>query len=337
MQNKQNQPANKFTAKPFVKWVGGKGQLIRTLENKLPDKLVTLDSFTYIEPFVGGGAMLFFMLQKYPNISKAVINDMNPYLITAYRTIRDTPEKLITALSEIQQEYLKLPNDEQRKDFYLYVRKLFNSKELTAIDRSTYLIFLNKTCFNGLYRENLKGAFNVPFGKYKNPLICDEKTIYADSELLQNVEIKCGDFGLTTDYISDNTFLYIDPPYRPINETSSFNTYVKGGFDDKEQIRLKNFADVLSSRGCFFMISNSDCKNNNPDDTFFDDLYKDYLIERVYASRSVNAKADKRGKLTELLIRNYANTVNSLNLSKQIKEINLNNNIYAPSTHKRTV
>ena len=173
-----------------------------------------------------------------------------------------------------------------------------------------YLIFLNKTCFNGLYRVNSKGEFNVPFGKYKNPTICDAKTIYADSELLQKVEIRCGDFEETEQYISENTFIYFDPPYRPLDATSSFNSYAKEAFNDEEQIRLKRYFDRLSEKRCLMMLSNSDCKGRNPEDTFFDDLYKDYIIERVYASRSVNANPEKRGKLTELLIRNYTHTPN---------------------------
>lgn len=337
MQIQRNQQHDKLTAKPFVKWVGGKGQLIQTFEGLLPTHLESIDKFTYVEPFVGGGAMLFFMLQKYRNICKAVINDMNENLITAYKTVRDTPEKLVMRLAEIQHEYLSLQSDETRKEYYLEVRKDFNGKKLSDIDRSACLIFLNRTCFNGLYRENLKGEFNVPFGKYKNPTICDERTIYADSELLQGVEILCGDFEQTVIHATDNTFVYIDPPYRPLDKTSSFNAYVKGGFDDNEQIRLKKFIDILTVKGSLIMLSNSDGKGRNPYDTFFDDLYKNYSIERVYASRSVNAKADKRGKLTELLIRNYCTPTHSANINNLQNKTNLNRNKYEQSTFKRTV
>ena len=213
-------------------------------------------------------------------------------------------------MNTIQKEYLNITEEEERKEFYLNARKHFNNGNLSNVESTMYLIFLNKTCFNGLYRVNSKGEFNVPFGKYKNPTICDAKTIYADSELLQKVEIRCGDFEETEQYISENTFIYFDPPYRPLDATSSFNSYAKEAFNDEEQIRLKRYFDRLSEKRCLMMLSNSDCKGRNPEDTFFDDLYKDYIIERVYASRSVNANPEKRGKLTELLIRNYTHTPN---------------------------
>ncbi len=300
----------KQIAKPFIKWVGGKGKLIPTLTTLLPSNLEKLEALTYIEPFIGGGAMLFFMLQNYPNIERAIINDLNPNLIKAYNTIKESPESLINALNTIQKEYLNITEEEKRKEFYLNARKHFNNGNLSNVESTMYLIFLNKTCFNGLYRVNSKGEFNVPFGKYKNPTICDAKTIYADSELLQKVEIRCGDFEETEQYISENTFIYFDPPYRPLDATSSFNSYAKEAFNDEEQIRLKRYFDRLSEKRCLMMLSNSDCKGRNPEDTFFDDLYKDYIIERVYASRSVNANPEKRGKLTELLIRNYTHTPN---------------------------
>lgn len=300
----------KQIAKPFIKWVGGKGKLIPTLTTLLPSNLEKMEALTYIEPFIGGGAMLFFMLQNYPNIERAIINDLNPNLIKAYNTIKESPESLINALNTIQKEYLNITEEEKRKEFYLNARKHFNNGNLSNVESTMYLIFLNKTCFNGLYRVNSKGEFNVPFGKYKNPTICDAKTIYADSELLQKVEIRCGDFEETEQYISENTFIYFDPPYRPLDATSSFNSYAKEAFNDEEQIRLKRYFDRLSEKRCLMMLSNSDCKGRNPEDTFFDDLYKDYIIERVYASRSVNANPEKRGKLTELLIRNYTHTPN---------------------------
>ena len=169
------------------------------------------------------------------------------------------------------------------------------------------MIFLNRTCFNGLYRENSKGGFNVPFGRYSNPTICDESLILSDSELLQKVEILNGDFAQTGEYVNGYTFFYFDPPYRPLDATSSFNSYVKESFDDKEQIRLKEFYSSLSADGCREMLSNSDCKGRNAEDNFFDELYQDFFIERVYAKRNINANAAKRGTLTELLIRNYEN------------------------------
>lgn len=303
-------------AKPFIKWVGGKGQLIPTFERLLPRGLDRLEAVTYIEPFIGGGAMLFYMLRKFSNIRRAVINDLNPDLIRAYQTVKDTPEALIRFLSGIEREYLGIGEEEKRKEFFLDARKRFNAGGMSDVDNTAWLIFLNRTCFNGLYRVNSKGEFNVPFGKYKNPTICDAETIRADSEVLQKVDIISGDFEQTEPYVSANTFVYFDPPYRPLDATSSFNSYAKEAFNDAEQIRLKEYFDRLSAKNCLLMLSNSDCKGRNPDDTFFDDLYKDYVIERVYATRSVNANPEKRGKLTELLIRNYADTTHSKDENK---------------------
>lgn len=294
-------------AKPFLKWAGGKTQLLPTIDSFLPDSFKKEYAITYIEPFVGGGAMLFFLLQKYPNIRRAVINDINPHLITTYRVIRDNPYKLIDSLKEIQEQYRSLQRYEVQKEFYLQIRNIFNTGILTDIQEATYMIFMNRTCFNGLYRENSKGAFNVPFGRYLNPTICDEPLILSDSELLQNVEILNGDFADTGAYMDGYTFFYFDPPYRPLDETSSFNSYVKEAFGDEEQRRLKDFFTYLSAEGCFEMLSNSDGRGRNENDTFFDDLYKGYIIERVTAKRSINANPSKRGTLTELLIRNYTN------------------------------
>lgn len=295
-------------AKPFIKWAGGKRQLIPTLEKSLPYKFSEIEDLTYIEPFVGGGAMLFFLLRKFSNIKRAIINDLNSNLIIAYNTVRDNPEGLVYELSKVQEEYFNISNEEQRKDFYLSMRNRFNAGNLSKVDNTALLIFLNRTCFNGLYRVNANGEFNVPFGKYKNPKICDAETIYADSELLQMVEILNGDFEQTEPYLTENTFVYLDPPYRPLDATSSFNAYAKDPFNDLEQVRLKKYVDRLSFKRCFLMLSNSDCKGRNPEDSFFDDLYKDYIIERVYASRYINANPQKRGRLTELLIRNYVDT-----------------------------
>lgn len=321
-------------AKPFIKWAGGKGQLIPTFETLLPSNFADWEESTYIEPFIGGGAMLFFMLQKYPNIKHAIINDLNPNLVKAYKVIKYSPENLIHALNAIQKEYLAITEEDKRKDFYLKIRKRFNDAELSDIDNTMYFIFLNKTCFNGLYRVNSKGKFNVPFGKYKNPTICDANTIYADSEVLQKVEIISGDFEQTEQYVSDNTFIYFDPPYRPLDATSCFNSYAKEAFNDDEQIRLKKYFDKLTTKHCLMMLSNSDCKGRNPEDTFFDDLYKDYIIERVYASRFVNANSEKRGKLPELLIRNYRETIHKEN---QQFYLDLNTNIHEQSTYTRTI
>ena len=292
-------------AKPFIKWVGGKGQLIEQLEALLPADFSGRENVTYIEPFVGGGAMLFYMLQKYPNIKSAVINDINPDLTLCYQVVRDNPTELVKSLDAIQTEYHALRTEEERKIFFLNKRDRFNTKSLDSIENCTLFFFLNRTCFNGLYRVNKAGKFNVPFGKYSTPTICDADTIYADSELLQKVEILTGDFEQTFVKINGNTFFYFDPPYRPLSNTSSFKDYSKEDFNDDAQIRLKHFCDRLNEIDVDFMLSNSDCLGKDGIDRFFDDLFIDYRIERVWASRNVNAIASKRGKLTELLVRNY--------------------------------
>lgn len=294
-------------AKPFVKWVGGKGQLIEQLEALLPADFAERDNVTYIEPFVGGGAMLFYMLQTYPNIKSAVINDINPDLTLCYQVVRDNPTELIKSLNAIQSAYYALQTEEERKAFFLQQRELFNSKSLDKIDNTTLFFFLNRTCFNGLYRVNKAGKFNVPFGKYTTPTICDPATINADSRLLQKVDIMTGDFEQTFAKIEGNTFFYFDPPYRPLSNTSSFNDYTKEDFNDNAQIRLKLFCDRLNENGINFMLSNSDCLGKDGTDRFFDDLFIDYSIERVWASRNVNAIASKRGKLTEIVVNNYHN------------------------------
>ena len=294
-------------AKPFIKWVGGKGQLVEQLETLLPTDFDNQNDLTYIEPFVGGGAMLFHMLQKHPNIKRAIINDINTDLINCYRTVRDNVELLIPALNDIQSQYYALPNMDAKREMFMSIRQQYNEKNADFIENTTMFFFLNRTCFNGLYRVNKKGLFNVPCGKYIHPLICDEKTLRADSELLKRVEILDGDFEKTFDFAKDNTFFYFDPPYRPLNDTSSFNDYTKEPFNDDSQIRLKEFCDKITEKGFLFMLSNSDCKGKNEKDNFFDVLYDKYKIERVMASRNVNANGAKRGKITELLVRNYSN------------------------------
>ncbi len=292
-------------AKPFIKWVGGKSQLIEQLDAQLPADFANWEDVTYIEPFVGGGAMLFYMLQRYPNIQHAIINDVNPDLTTCYRTVKDTPDELISSLVDIQNDYNALETEEGRKEFFLAARDRYNEKNLAPIENTTLFFFLNRTCFNGLYRVNKKGLFNVPFGKYTNPQICDPATILKDSELLQHVEILTGDFEATFEYARGNTLFYFDPPYRPLSDTSSFNDYAKESFNDEAQIRLKEYCDRINEAGFHFMLSNSDCKGKNEEDNFFEVLYEAYHIERVWASRSINSNPSKRGKLTEILVHNY--------------------------------
>ena len=289
-------------AKPFVKWAGGKTQLMSDIESLLPTDFHNRN-ITYVEPFVGGGSVLFWLLQHYPNIQHAVINDVNARLINVYRVIKAKPKKLISALRMLENEYLPM-NHAKRTAYFLEKRRRFNDDELTNVEQASIFIFLNRTCFNGLYRENSKGMFNVPHGKYVHPKICDEQTIMADSDLLQRVDILCGDFDATKRYANEDTLFYLDPPYKPLNSTSSFNTYVKEPFDDAEQVRLRNFCNEVSGRGSLFVLSNSDVKGYDPKDNFFDNLYAAYNIQRVFATRMINSNAEKRGKLTELMISN---------------------------------
>ncbi len=259
-------------AKPFIKWVGGKGQLLPQLEMNLPQELYD-DAFTYIEPFVGGGAMLFFMLQHFPNIKRVVINDRNENLANAYRNIKSHADELVNRLKHIEQRYLAIKTEDARKEYYLEIRRHFNEDELESIDKTALLVFLNHTCFNGLYRENSKGKFNVPFGRYARPTICNEEIIYADSELFNryDVEILNGDFRKTADAIDKSalTFFYFDPPYRPLSATSSFNSYFKENFDDDSQKDLADFCRQIDKYGNVkWMLSNSDCSAQNPADTF---------------------------------------------------------------------
>lgn len=295
------------TPKPFVKWAGGKGQLLNEIDNFLPDNFSEIKGVTYVEPFVGGGAVLFWILNKYPNIQRAIINDINPRLIATYRVVKNDPYALISLLKEFETTYISL-SEEERKCYFLKQRETYNYCQLSDVEIAALFIFLNRTCFNGLYRENSKGHFNVPHGKYINPKICDEATILADSKLLQKVEIFCGDFAEMVRYASPKTLYYFDPPYKPLSETSSFNSYVKEVFNDSEQIRLGKFCHQVALQKASFLLSNSDLKGKNPNDDFFDKLYEKYEIHRVMASRMVNANASKRGKLSELLVRNLSFT-----------------------------
>lgn len=292
-------------AKPFLKWAGGKTQLLPTIDSFLPRDFAVEKDVTYIEPFIGGGAMLFHMLAKYPNIKRAVINDINSRLIGVYKVVRDNPRDLIDVLKSLDSSFKALRHHEDRKEFYNAARQRFNEGSLSMTEESALMIFLNRTCFNGLYRENSKGYFNVPFGRYANPTICDEELLMADSELLQRVEILNGDFSQTEDCVHGYTIFYFDPPYRPLGGTSSFNSYVKEPFDDNEQERLAAFFARMSHAGHHALLSNSDCMGRDGNDDFLDNLYIEFIIERVTARRSINSNASKRGQLTEMLIRNY--------------------------------
>ena len=291
-------------AKPFVKLAGGKGQLLEQLTRLLPRDLEKRE-FIYVEPFVGGGAMLFHMLSNYPTIKQAIINDLNADLVTCYKTIKERPDALIDMLGRFQEEYKACANEESRKSLYLAKRSRYNSRKGKGVEVAALFMFLNRTCFNGLYRVNAKGELNVPFGKAKNPLICDAATIRADSALLQKVEIRCGDFEACTVNLPARAFFYFDPPYRPLTKTSAFTAYSKNGFDDNEQRRLAKFCHRLHENGYRWLLSNSDPHNIDPNDMFFEDLYAPFDIQRVNANRMINSKATGRGRISELAIRNY--------------------------------
>jgi DNA adenine methylase len=298
---------NDAFVKPFVKWAGGKGQLLSEIQKKYPRELGK--SITkYAEPFVGGGAVLMDILSNH-ELQEIYISDINAELINTYRTVKNDVQKLIVSLSILQQEFLPL-DTEKRKAYYYEKRDRFNQIKINAdekanMEKASLFIFLNKTCFNGLYRVNRKGLFNVPMGAYKNPLICDEKNLLEVSKRLKNVTIVCEDYRQSIDFIDTHTFVYFDPPYRPITATSSFTAYSEAVFDDNAQLALADYVDTLNKKGAKIMVSNSDPKNSDRNDTFFDDLYESHQINRIEAARMINSNGRSRGKISELLITNY--------------------------------
>ena len=297
---------DRIECKPFIKWVGGKGQLLSEI-NKLYPVELGKNINKYAEIFVGGGAVLFDILSKY-KLDEVYISDKNLELINTYKSIRDNVDILIKSLKEMEEQYIPLDN-ENRKDYYYKKREEYNSLKINIeennIEKAVLFIFLNKTCFNGLYRVNKKGEFNVPIGTYKKPKICDEENLKNVSLALKNVKITYADYRESKDFIDENTFVYIDPPYRPLNTSSSFTSYTENDFSDEEQIELAEYIDILNKKGAKIVISNSDPKNNNIDDNFFDELYKNYNINRVKATRMLNSNASLRGVINELLITNY--------------------------------
>lgn len=299
-----------MSAKPFVKWVGGKTQLLPEIRQKYPQTITK-----YCEPFVGGGAVLFDVLQGF-HPQEVLINDINPELINLYNQIKTNCEPLINLLGNLQINYLNTPVPD-RKNLYLSKRSTYNhfiieKNSTNDLEKAALFIFLNKTCFNGLYRVNAKGLFNVPFNNAANPPICDADNLRECSKLLQNVTMHIGDYSYCTNFIDKNTFVYLDPPYRPLTESSSFTSYNANGFNDAKQIELGNFITEMSNRGAKIVASNSDPKNTNEDDNFFDDLYADFNVERIHASRMINSNAKKRGAINELLISNIAAVFRSI-------------------------
>lgn len=292
--------------RPFLKWAGGKGQLLKEIEQYYPfenEKIIK-----YAEPFVGGGAVLFDILGKY-DLEEIYISDINAELINAYSVVRDDVDGLIKMLSDMQDDFIPL-DAERRKAYYIDKRGRFNNLKINGnksinLEKAALMIFLNKTCFNGLYRVNKKGLFNVPMGSYKKPLICDEDNLKSVSKKLQNVTIVCGDYKKSADFIDENTFVYFDPPYRPITDTASFTAYTENLFNDEEQIELAKFVDKMNKKGAKIVVSNSDPKNSNTEDDFFDNIYSSHKIKRVEATRMINCNSEARGKIKELLISNF--------------------------------
>lgn len=293
--------------KPFLKWAGGKTRLLSQLESHLPINLGDREDWTYIEPFMGGGAMMLNMIQKYPRISRIICVDINQDLIEAYRLVKDNPEFVIEALTELSAQYLNLLPDE-RDAYYYDLREKYNV--ISDLDtRVIYFIFLNHTCFNGLYRENRQGLFNVPHGKYKKPTIINKENIRAISRLVHNVEFKCGQYDMVEEMADDdNVFIYLDPPYRASSKNgtvgSMFTKYNMKQFDDECQRKLNEFCERIDQRGWQFMLSNSDSYDDGV--PFFDQLYERFNIYRIPVKRYINpySKTTQRN-INEIIITNY--------------------------------
>ena len=295
-------------AQPFLKWAGGKRQLMKKIELRLPDDL---DSYnTYVEPFIGGGAVLFHLLEKY-DFDNVHISDLNPELILCYEILKLDAKSVIKTLNKLIDEYPEEIDD--RKEVYYKIRADWNEdvdniKSLSKskkVKRVSQMIFLNRTCFNGLFRVNRKGEFNVPIGNYKKPSFPKAENLLAVQKALENVTIHLSSFENCESWVDKYTFIYFDPPYRPLSETSHFVSYSKGEFNDENQKQLAETFRSLDEKNVKLLLSNSDPKNTVPDDEFFDELYSGFNIQRVSANRAINSNPNKRGIITELLISNY--------------------------------
>ena len=299
--------------RPFLKWAGGKSQLLGEFAQCLPlvafrDRAVT----RYVEPFIGGGAVFFSLSGCFP-FEKSTVCDINEELVLTYRVIRTSLLKLASELATIESEY-RVKSGPQQEAYYYDVRETFN-RERAAIDfgrynsrwirRAAQIIFLNHTCYNGLFRVNKNGGFNVPFGRYKKPEILNYQNLQGVAALLAHTRVLCGDFTRCRNAVDDRTFVYLDPPYRPLNATSSFTSYSRGGFSDADQVRLAKFFRELDRKGALVMLSNSDPASENPGDSYFDELYDGFTIRRVPAKRMINCNGARRGVVNELLITNY--------------------------------
>ena len=298
-----------FAPKPFLKWAGGKGQLIPQIEPLLPKELTLTGKIkNYLEPFMGGGAVYFWLCSQF-EFENVFLYELNHDVADCYQAIKTRTGSLIHELADLEKEYLS-KSDQRREKFYYEKRLEFNrvsgpGSRNHVIRKSALLIFLNKTCYNGLYRVNASGEFNVPFGRYKNPTICYQENLWAVHEALKKATIVRGDFSRCLQDADDRSFVYFDPPYRPLSKTANFNSYSCDAFDDNEQRRLKSVIDQLTDKGAYVMLSNSDPKNHNPKDNFFDDLYHGYHINRLKATRMINCNSSSRGEIYEILVTNY--------------------------------
>lgn len=295
--------------KPFLKWAGGKSQLLPEICKRYPSTLGT-SICKYAEPFVGAGAVLFDVLRSF-QLEAVYISDMNAELINTYCVLQNDAEPLIQMLQTMQDSFIPLA-DAERRIYYNFKRARFNQlKRYTAhsCELAALFIFLNRTCFNGLYRVNDKGEYNVPMGAYKCPLICDAENLRNVSTALAGVTIVHGDYSASKAFLDSSTFMYIDPPYRPLSITSNFTSYTEGGFNDEAQIRLAHFVLQCVQQGVSVLVSNSDPKNTAPTDEFFDVLYKPLSIDRISATRMINSSASDRGPITELLMYNPATSI----------------------------
>lgn len=294
-------------AKPFVKWAGGKGKLLDTIDAKIPTEFM-FQPVTFIDPFVGGGAVLFHMLEHHQNFARVIINDINPALINCYKIIQKNPKDLIAGLHEIANEFYACKTRDEQLTFYSQVRSAYNATmfDRKSLDAAVLFMFLNRTCFNGLYRENTRGEFNVPMGSYIHPTICNDENILAAHQALKGVEIICGDYKKVLRKIDwhENNFFYLDPPYRPLSKSSYFKNYTKQDFGDKQQEELKQMCDAIDLQGGKFLLSNSDSEIEEGVN-YFEQLYDQYYFEKVFAPRYINAYVSKRENATEVLIRNY--------------------------------
>lgn len=302
--------------KPFVKWAGGKGSLLAQLNTYYPNELKNGNIERYVEPFVGGGAVLIDVLQNF-EVNEVFAFDINQELINSYNVIKNNVNELINKLKNMEDEYIAL-EQEERKQYYYKIREQYNSNILSedelSIDKASQFIFLNRTCFNGLYRVNKSGGFNVPMGNYKNPKICDENNLVELSKLIKNVKFIYGNYYESKEYVDDKTFVYFDPPYRPLNVSSGFTSYTKFDFNDQNQKELATYYSELNNKNAYLMLSNSNPKNTDEKDLFFDEIYNGYNINEILAKRMINADSSGRGEISELLITNYKNVISQENI-----------------------